>query len=248
MVEWTLAKIRSEIRRLTGRRSTNSISDADLTERINHFYTLLLPYEIDLAELSVMAQFNTEAGTGEYVKSADNSGNVTLYFTQAVLSFGSETLAFTNLTTGDILRIDPGVAAYDSSGTKTDLDLYLEPGTFFNDYPDESNNEASERSRPSALLLYSNTIYLRPVPDAVYTVKFPAKIQKPPELTADTDVLWDHAWGWLVCHGAAIQVLHAAGEFEEAAALSTMYETLKSAMSRKQVLRFPATHRAAPRF
>lgn len=247
-VEWTLAKIRAETRRLTGRRSTNSISDSDLNERINHFYTLLLPYEIDLHELSAMVSFSTQAGVGEYVKTVDGGGNVLLYFTQSVLTFGNEQLAFSNTSTSDILRIEPGVVVSDSAGDASDAELYFDPAGFFSDFPDQENNESSERNRPAGLLLHSNTLYLRPVPDAVYTIKFPAKIQRPPELTADTDVLWDHAWGWLVCHGAAIQLLHAAGEFEEAGALSSMYETLKSAMSRKQVLRFPATHRAAPRF
>lgn len=247
-VEWTLAKIRSEVRRLTGRRSTNSLSNADLTDRINQYYTLLLPYEIDVHEFSAIVRFDTMNGLGEYAKGGDSVSTGVYTFGASIPTFGEEVATYTTLTTSDILRIEPGVVCLGGDEVRTSLDLYLEATSFFSDYPGELVDDPLDHNRPTAILLHANTLYLRPVPDAVYTIQFAAKIQRPPELVNDNDILWDHSWGWSVCHGAAIQILQASGEFEEAAALGSMYETLKNAVARKQALRWPATHRAAPRF
>lgn len=217
-MQWTLEKIRAEVRKLTGRRSANSLSDADLDEKVNHFLTLILPYELDLHEFDGFESFVTVAGTETY------------------------TLA------SDVLRIEPGVKAVEADGTEHDVDLYLDPVTFKADYPDATNDEAAEREVTTGLLLLNQTIYLRPVPDAVYTIRYSAKLHAPAELTLTTSTPTDNAWGWFICHGAAIQIHKGAGEHDEAEALSAMYETLKSAIARKQLLRYPDTHRAAPRF
>jgi hypothetical protein len=217
-MDWTLEKIRAEVRKLTGRRSENSLSNSDLDYRINNFYTLILPYEIDVHEFNGFESFTTSAGTETYSKPAD------------------------------VLRVEPHVTITNSDGEEYEVELYLDPVSFKTDYPDAGNDETTERERPTAMLLHADTFYLRPVPDDTYTVKYPAKLQSPTEFSSISDMPEDNAWGLLISLGAAIHIHKAAGEHDEADQYADTYETLKAAISRKQLLRYPATHRAAPRF
>lgn len=217
-MDWTLERIRAEVRKLTGRRSTNSLSNTDLDARINNFYQLILPYEIDVHDFDGFEYFNTVAGTETYSKPAD------------------------------VLRIEPNITATDTDGGEYPVELYLDPVTFKTEYPDEANDDATERNRPTGLLLLADTFYLRPVPDAVYTIRYPAKAQAPTALTLAADTPSDSAWGLFIAVGASIHIHQAAGDHDEAEKLSGLYEVLKSSISRKQILRYPATQRATPRF
>lgn len=61
---WTLSTIKSKVRKLTGRRSTNQLSDSDLLDYINNFYQWDFPVEVGSPEFESWYEFNTSDGTG----------------------------------------------------------------------------------------------------------------------------------------------------------------------------------------
>jgi len=61
---WTVAQIISKFRDLTGRKSVNQISDADILIEINHFYQEVFPIEAGIPEFKGWYTFNTVASTG----------------------------------------------------------------------------------------------------------------------------------------------------------------------------------------
>ncbi len=63
----TLSTLRTRWRAVTGRSSTNDISDADVTTRINEYAQLRLPFEVDLDSLEAdWTQETDAADDGEY--------------------------------------------------------------------------------------------------------------------------------------------------------------------------------------
>ena len=78
------------------------------------------------------------------------------------------------------------------------------------------HDDTPEKNEPQGILLWGNDndgdddkfrkLYLRPVPDAVYTIRIPAII-KPEKMDADTEVpVWDN-WGAALAYGAARSAL-----------------------------------------
>lgn len=63
---WTLADIRSKVRKVTGRFSENEMTTTELDQRINQYYTLEFPSEVKLEEKHVYYQFLTEANQAYY--------------------------------------------------------------------------------------------------------------------------------------------------------------------------------------
>lgn len=61
---WTFSDIKAKVRKLTGKRSTNQLSDADLGEYVNNFYQWDLPVEVGSPEFDDWYEFNTEDGVG----------------------------------------------------------------------------------------------------------------------------------------------------------------------------------------
>lgn len=74
-VNWKLSEIRSKVRRLTGRPSTNQISDDEVDKYINRFYTQDLVALLNLDDLGSWWTFETMVGVGKY---SDVAGNFTL--------------------------------------------------------------------------------------------------------------------------------------------------------------------------
>ena len=64
MSTWTVSRIKTKIRELTGRPSTGQISESDLLDKINDYYVDVLPGEVDLNNPEGWYEFNTSDGTG----------------------------------------------------------------------------------------------------------------------------------------------------------------------------------------
>jgi hypothetical protein len=63
---WTLSNIRSKVRNLTGRKSTNQLSNASILTYINDFYQEVLISELNLLELEDWYDFNTTVNDETY--------------------------------------------------------------------------------------------------------------------------------------------------------------------------------------
>jgi hypothetical protein len=64
---WTLEEINAKVRELSGRPSTNQISDSDLNDQINDFYTLRFVNDIRVTDVEgYLTQATTVADDGEY--------------------------------------------------------------------------------------------------------------------------------------------------------------------------------------
>lgn len=61
---WTVAQIESTFRDLTGRKSSNQISDADILVKLNQYYQHIFPLEAGIPEFKGWYTFNTVASTG----------------------------------------------------------------------------------------------------------------------------------------------------------------------------------------
>ncbi|MFO7881198.1 MAG: hypothetical protein R6U52_01510 [Kosmotogaceae bacterium] len=66
MSSWTLANIMQKIRRHTGRLSADDISNTELKDRINKYYTLRFPAEVKLEQKHVYYEFLTSANQPTY--------------------------------------------------------------------------------------------------------------------------------------------------------------------------------------
>lgn len=64
--EWTLSDIRQAIRKVTGRFTPAEISNEELTNRINQYYTLIFPAEVKLNKKHDYYQFTTVANQAFY--------------------------------------------------------------------------------------------------------------------------------------------------------------------------------------
>jgi len=214
-MNWTLADIKSKVRKLTGRPNTSQLSDADLLDYINQIYVNDLPLEVQTKE--VMAWFElsvTEALGGNYSMS------------------------------DSIFNILPGnTTAIDSDDAVSSMSLSTDYGQFFEDYPDDYDTTGT----PLEMLLFNRTLYIRPLPDASYTIKFPY-IKAISEFENDSDAPLDKIWGPVIAYGAAIDILFDSGEDERAMSLRGKYKYYLASIARKQLLQDPVGKRAAPRF
>ena len=144
-LDWTLADIRTKVRKLTGKISASQMSDDDIDDTVNDFYQRVLPTELQVADLQTWYTFNTASGDG-----------------------GEYDLAETAL----ILR--PPFIATDADDVESGVKFYQDKTRFFELYPESSHDEEAEENTPAAVLLYGKILYLRPKADAVYTIKCPA--------------------------------------------------------------------------
>jgi hypothetical protein len=61
---WTMTKLISTFRDLTGRKSTSQISDVDIIDYLNRYYRYVYPLEVVTPELKGWYTFDTVASTG----------------------------------------------------------------------------------------------------------------------------------------------------------------------------------------
>jgi hypothetical protein len=66
MSSWTLADIRQKVRQVTGRFSPNELTNTQLDDYINKYYTLTFPSEVKLEQKHVYYQFTTSANQAFY--------------------------------------------------------------------------------------------------------------------------------------------------------------------------------------
>lgn len=66
MSTWTLADIRQKVRQVTGRFSSNEMTNAQLDDYINKYYTLTFPAEVKLEQKHVYYSFTTAANQPYY--------------------------------------------------------------------------------------------------------------------------------------------------------------------------------------
>jgi len=126
-------------------------------------------------------------------------------------------------------------AWYFNNGVEYQIRVFSDPKLFFSAYPIEN----STPGEPGAVMIHGGIISVRPEPDAIYTLKFTAKV-KPAELVDGTDTLLDDAWGRYVAYGAAILILEAAGDFQESNRLSKVAIILKSNINSNYTITRPA--------
>jgi len=69
---WKLSNIQDKVRALTGRASTNQLSDTDLTTYINQYYQYVLPADLKPLELETWWEFDTTDGDETQVLDDDS--------------------------------------------------------------------------------------------------------------------------------------------------------------------------------
>jgi len=144
----------------------------------------------------------------------------------------------------DIQYVLPGnTTCVDSDDASFPVDLTTDYATFFDLYPEDYTTTG----RPLDMLLYDQKIYLRPLPDASYTVKFPYVKKITTELANSSDKPLDPTWGPYIAYGAAIEIFIDGGEAVPTT-VAAMYQHHEKLIARKQILQTPVGTRAAPRF
>lgn len=133
--------------------------------------------------------------------------------------------------TGYVALTDP-VWSVKTGGDDAEVRLYLQSDSFFGLFPHSDTAE----NEPNAVYIKGNTIYVRPIPDGIYTIKFTA-ILEPEALAIGTDTPIDEKWGKFIAYGAAIALLEEDGNFKSVQQRSAVYNTLKSSINHKYVQR-----------
>jgi len=113
MATWTLSNIQTKIRQVTGRFSPAEISNQELTQRINQYYTLTFPAEVKLEQKHVYYEFTTSANQAYYAQPETTFTNFEppatcnnlsmLWYQNPAVYFENNPLQYTFLTpwTGD---------------------------------------------------------------------------------------------------------------------------------------------------
>jgi len=215
---WSFGNIQAKVRNLTGRPSTEQISADSLKIAINHYYQNVFPIEINVTEFEGYTELSATNGTGSYD------------------------------IPSTVLTINPPITVKDSDDKIYPMDLFIDERRFFELFPDDCHDEEDERERPVAMLVYGRKIYLRPVPDASYTVKYYCRSQTPTALSDEQDTVSDDMWGPCIAYGTAIEILQEAGENDEADELKDMYNFYMGLIDTKYIKQIPLGARALPRF
>ncbi|MBI5844757.1 MAG: hypothetical protein HZB23_08845 [Deltaproteobacteria bacterium] len=143
----------------------------------------------------------------------------------------------------DVISVDHPVYLVGADGLVTPVNLFTAPVTFFRLHPEDDTIPGT----PEDLLIYGRTLFLRPLADAAFTLKY-AVYRRPAALALDTDKPLDPAWGPLIAFGASIELLKESGESEEAASLTDLYRYHRDLCGRGKTLSTPESVRAIPRF
>jgi len=162
----------------------------------------------------------------------------TFYSLTATDGTGSYTLPST------VFKIEKPITVDDGDGDAvSELGFWEDKDAFFTEYPED---DSADEDQPADMLLYGNTIYLRPIPDAAYTVKM-AAIQRPTALSADSDTVTNPKWGPVIAYGTAIQMFIDAKDVDGASDLSDIYQFHLNSVDRKNLLQL-ANLRSVPSF
>ncbi len=206
--DWALSDIRDAAKRFSGLRSTLQVTDAQWARLINLVYRNEMPQQINGKDLEKFYEFSTVDGEGTH----DLALNV--------------------------VELLDGATLDDNDGDQeVPIIFWRDQAAFFKHFP---HDDTPDKNEPQGILLWGNDndtdddkfrkIYIRPVPDAVYTIRIPAVI-KPEKLDADTEVpVWEN-WGSALAYAAARNALalyggHPTGKMAEMQTWFEYYFTL----------------------
>jgi len=193
---WTLADIKTKVRALTGLKSTNQLSDADLLSYINRYYQLRFPVEVQPLELSTFFSFDTVASTEEYDLTTQVDATTALIFEDYYITLEA-----------------PWTIAGDP------IDLYLDPALFYSKFPESTTYDETQ---PTAVLWYQEKLLFRPTPDDAYTVKF-ASYRRPGAFSSDGDYPRREEWGYVIAYGTALEIVEDLSDDERVAGIYPLY-------------------------
>lgn len=287
---WTLEKIRTKVRRLTGRLSTNQLSNASILEYINDFYQEKMIVELNLQELEAWYDFSTTVNDDDYdLQSTDFTLNDPVYVNGAQARFYTDPKTFyadfpPNYPTAIFEEGDGSTVTFTYTIPKTPIhattvivddqtEKFTDGGSgtltgsaggtgtvdyttgalsvTFNSAPSDGQDirvtyEYFSTGQPTAILLDSNVLFLRPVPDEVYQVNIRVS-SIPAAFSSDSDTPVYGDWGSFIAYGAAIDILRDFDGEGEAQKLISGYASSR-AMAGRRFLRQSEEKRALPRF
>jgi len=143
-----------------------------------------------------------------------------------------------------VLRLEKPITVDDGDGDAVvKLGFWTDANAFFTLYPED---DSADKNEPIALLLYGSTLYLRPIPDGLYTVKA-AAVQRPAALVEDTDAVINPKWGPAVAYGTAIQMFLDQKDSDGAGELSGIYQLHLNSIARSHLQQLSA-FRSVPSF
>ncbi len=100
----------------------------------------------------------------------------------------------------------------------------VDPLTFWHDRTEffklHPEDDSADTQQPTDIIWLGTLFYVRPIPDAVYTIKGWAKRRPTTELTADDSLPLQSSWGLAIAYGAAIDILNDSEDDEAAARLT----------------------------
>ena len=143
----------------------------------------------------------------------------------------------------DYLKLETPMTTQASDDTMANVKFFQDKDAFFADYPEEVT---PTEARPAAVLLYGNTLYPRPVPDAAYTFKAACK-KKPDALTASSSPVDVH-WGKAIAYGTAAERAMEDQDEDAAKGFVSMYQYFMGKVNEKKKLQKNTNQRATPRF
>lgn len=174
--DWTLTRIISSTRRMSGRLSPNDMSEADIKQNINTFYCNELPLILAVKEFNEWHAFNLTASKSEYLFSEINDSGGGL---------DGEDLVFI----GRPLLLDGD-----------EIPFTLDAKAFYEKWPQSATYTDS---RPTEALLDGGRFVFMDPPDDAYEVKFPIRRYRPTALSEADDYPLNKRWGKLIAAGSA---------------------------------------------
>lgn len=177
----TVADVITIMRRAVNRPNTTDPDSTDTVflDYISDFYELYMSNDVKLFNEWGIYKFDTDATV--------TSGNYTINDTNFVSS------RFT------VLRNEGWV-------DDQDLDIYQDPAVFFERWPFQDLSDIPT-GQPQEMLIFNDTLYLRPIPDDTYTVRIVA-YQENAALTDTTDQIGQDFWYRYLAYGAALQYMN----------------------------------------
>lgn len=115
-------------------------------------------------------------------------------------------------------------------------------GTVTATYTDGFN---SVRGRPEALLLDSQILYARPIPNDVFIIEL-QQYAKPTALSDAADKVQIPEWGPVVAFGTAVELLIGGSDDERMAELTRGYQYYKNLLDRKVAMQLGTNQRTRP--
>ena len=207
MSTWSLGEIETKFRDLIGMPDTNQLSQANAWAAINDYYQDKFPLDSDLPEFK---QIYTTAITAEDgVESYDCPDSV--------------------------IAVRKPVTLFDADADyQGELTVYQDESIFYAKYPRDPD---ADTGQPASLLWYGLYFYLRPIPDAVYTVDMAVTRKPTTALTVAGSVPLVNAWGPALAYGAAIDKLQDAGDTQRLAEVAAQFTREMDLLTGKEIKR-----------